>query len=844
MAYLQPRTNPVPLPRWLVGIILVLITGFHVVGGLHWIHQNVVFLGHDATKYLQVSIQTNQVLTPLSPQSIFQALTLDSYRPPAIFFWIQPYYTLFGVSADSAQLANIVLLALTILFTYLLGARVASQGVGIFAALLVGLLPMMIAMSRLLYTEMLLTAMVTLNLVALLGSQGFTKRGWVLLWGASLGFGLLAKWTLPLYIGLPVLWCMWKADLWSMQWAALRRLRLDWRAAVLAMVVAGVLSGLWFLPNRRTAETLVMGWWLWPGWWAMMTGLLYLAGLMRRRASPLIYAWTAILLGVLIASIWYLPHIEVFAHLLALDEERGQPDASPLSLGNLWRYVDYFYWTHLGPLAFWVIIPSAIAAGVAGWRRLRTPGAPVTMLGLAMLSALLGLTVIAQSNTRNLLPLLPAFAILLALALQHHAGIWRWGLGAIWVAVLVVQWSLFTFDVLYPGYAQTQGLWARSYYLASPSRGLTDPAYWIGPDLLQRLGVKTDVAQRLALLVNTEQIHRGVFNNLLVLESVRRDEQTGVPIQIIDITEDIADPWFRLLIAQWALLKDGDNRNVEGSSFAFVQQLLAGDPLFAHLYHEVHRYPLPDGEIATLYHRRVGPGEPGTQYALLDESRVVADAVRNAWSEHATLVYGTNNLAVYVGLHGLPTQPLVMLEDRDSQPKAVEAALNNQFGTLLIVEDAPSRERLGWLNQQAYHALAIGSDFVGLDIYGRPSQPLIEWPHQVEWPDLTLNALFSHDSVAPGQVLPVELTFASALDTTLKVSIRLVDDQGAVVASNDQGVNADVRLGLFVPPTTAPGEYRVLAILYDEATLAPIATSSGIEEVELLRIEIVPSRQP
>lgn len=833
-------------PRWSANTLIALIIALNFLGAWHWIRHNVVFLGHDATKYFQVSLQYSQILSRLAPQSIFQALNLESYRPPALFLWIQPFYALFGVSADSAQLANIVLFVATIFFTYQLGARVASQGVGLFAATLVGLLPMMVAMSRLLYTEMMLTALVTLNLMALLASQGFARWGWSLVWGASLGLGLLAKWTAPLYIFLPVLWCVWRAGFGSMQWSALRRPHLEWRAIGVTVAAAGVASGLWFLPNRSAAETLLLGWWLWPGWWIIMAALFYQWWIVWRRPSPLAHLWAALLLGALIASIWYLPHIDVFANLWALDEERGQHGASPFSPGNFWRYAEYFYWRHLGLLAFWLIIPAAIVLGMLKWRRLRGWRTPSLILWLAVLSGCLSLAALAQSNTRNLVPLLPCLAVLLALSLRGYAGNWPWLLGGSWIVILLVQALLFTVDGLYPLYRKTEGLWAQSYYLASPARGLTDRAYWIGPDLLQRVGAGANVPQRLALFVNTEQIHRGVLNNLLMLERLHRrgQEAAMIAITVNDITEEIENPWFPLLTAQWALLKDGDNRELEGSSRPFAQQLLAGDPLFTHLYREVHRYPLPNGETATLYHRTVGPGLPWTQYALLDESRAIADAARNAWSDHATLVYATNGLAVYVGLHGLPTERLVMLEDSTSQPVEAGAALAPHVGALLVVADAQAAERLRWLDEHAYHALALGSDFVGLDIYGRPSQPLREWPRLVAWPGLTLTALFSHDRVAPGQVLPVELTFAGEMDADQKVSIRLVDGQGAVVASNDQPVRPHVRLGLFAPPSTPPGEHRVLAILYHEPTLAAIATATGMDEIELLRIEVAPPGQP
>ena len=69
---------------------------------------------------------------------------------------------------------------------------------------------MVAAMARLFYTEMFLTAMVTLNLVALYRCRAFAGRGWSVVWGLSLGVGLLVKWTMPVYVALPLIWVLWQ----------------------------------------------------------------------------------------------------------------------------------------------------------------------------------------------------------------------------------------------------------------------------------------------------------------------------------------------------------------------------------------------------------------------------------------------------------------------------------------------------------------------------------------------------------------------------------------------------------------------------------------------------------
>ena len=78
-----------------------------------------------------------------------------------------------------------------------------------------------------------------------------------------------------------------------------------------------------------------------------------------------------------------------------------------------------------------------------------------------------------------------------------------------------------------------------------------------------------------------------------------------------------------------------------------------------------------------------------------------------------------------------------------------------------------------------------------------------------------------------------------------RVSVRLVDGAGTVAASADRDPAAGRRPttpwrpgeavldrhGLWVPPATPPGRYRLAVVLYDAATLAPAFTWSHLAEV-------------
>ncbi len=164
------------------------------------------------------------------------------------------------------------------------------------------------------------------------------------------------------------------------------------------------------------------------------------------------------------------------------------------------------------------------------------------------------------------------------------------------------------------------------------------------------------------------------------------------------MTEELANPWANILTSAWVLLKDGDNRDVEGPGRELSQQLLAGDPIFHALYAEVKRYPLPNGETVYLFHRKEHPfGYPQMQTDLLAATQPAAELIGRAWSPHATLVYGNNDLAFWVTLHGTPTAPARVLNEATADPAS---ALSGLTDTLLVVSAAASNSLVGVAGSQ------------------------------------------------------------------------------------------------------------------------------------------------
>lgn len=800
--------------------VLAAIVAVHMAGSVWWVQRNVVLLGHDATAYLGTTLEYAGFLTRLTPQSIFEAFTYPPYRTPGIYIAAQPFMRVFGTDMDGAQLLNVALLGAVVALTYALARRVTSRGAALFAAALVGFFPMMAAMARLYYTEIFLTAAVALALLALDRSDGFAQRRWALACGAALGVGLLVKWTMPIYVALPFLWVVLRARAWRRDGTPSTEAGATVRSVLLAAAIGLLGSALWFWPNRAALQALPPGDWSFVIWALLLGGLAFA---LLRPASRLGNVAAALLLAALVASLWYLPHADFATRLLSVDAERSQEAIGSLGSGNYWRYLRYIYRAHFGALAFWTFVPVVGAIWVWAVLRRRDIVALTAWLWLSLLSAFVVLSLLSQANERNLVPLLPVVAVLAAAGLWVAPPAIRWSAGAIWLAVLGLQWAVFTFDALGPLRAGQEGLWARSAYSAPPASAETDPAYWIGPRVLSEITAGNSEPPSLAMMVNSEQLHRGVLNYLAAAG--------GVAVEITDVTETRSQGWPDVFGSRWVLLKDGDNREVEGKGAALVERILSGDPLFDAFYAEAARYPLPNGETVTLFKRDVGPGHPKADPERVEEARVVADAIRAAWSDRATLVYATRDAAVWVGMHDPPAGRFVLL---DREP----GALAQQDGTVLLVLDAAGAGVQSELHTGWVQAVSAGGDRLWLEVWGRLPDALEEMTATGRWGETRLAETRSLPTVQPGDVLPVEMRFDGEVPSQWKVSLRLVDDAGAVLASNDLPLGERVLGGLLVPPQAAPGTATVALVVYEGDTLQPVADTEGREQTALFAVRL------
>ena len=92
---------------------------------------------------------------------------------------------------------------------------------------------------------------------------------------------------------------------------------------------------------------------------------------------------------------------------------------------------------------------------------------------------------------------------------------------------------------------------------------------------------------------------------------------------------------------------------------------------------------------------------------------------------------------------------------------------------------------------------------------------------ELDWGPVQLTEVEVQPVVEAGGAFLVDLDATGQVDGSLKISSRLVDEEGVVIAQADAVLTANMHVELPVPAETTPGAYQLHVVVYDPETLAP-----------------------
>lgn len=224
----------------------LLITAVVYASVLAWLKLDTSLPHWDMGRHLYHTLLYRQLWTDFfhGDKNIFGLVSMYFYYPPLVHNIGLLFQELFGFTRNVAVASNIVWILMLIFSAYGLGKGYFNRLTGMLAAIIVASSPMLIGQFREFQIDMPLTAIFALSFYLLNRTQKFTSRKYSLLFGLSVGLGMMTKWTFAFYILPPILFFII---------AGLVENKKEWKRVAVNILIAGasamIICGAWYLRN-------------------------------------------------------------------------------------------------------------------------------------------------------------------------------------------------------------------------------------------------------------------------------------------------------------------------------------------------------------------------------------------------------------------------------------------------------------------------------------------------------------------------------------------------------------------------------------------------------------------
>lgn len=830
---------------------------FHAINNWIWVVSNITLLGWDPLSHLAKTLIYNDILQHINVRTLFSALTWPWNRPPLPFLTTVPFYRLFGISTDVAQMSNCVYLAVLLSSVYGIGRILYDRKVGLFAAFLVSFYPILFGISRLYYVDYPLTSMTALSIYLLLKADGFHNRKWSLLLGVALGLGLLTKWPFISFIGAPLAYV-------TVRSGALSRLRdISWHDREASsstqrlltspwVHIAGalLLSLAWYLPNWDRLSGFLLGPWLIVASWMLLSGTFYFVS---RRPSQGANLLSAVMLGGTIASVWALPNIgfaQRFVRVVYGGVNLVSKELSLLDPAFYGRYVGAMVTEQLSPLYFSALL---LACFLLVWGALKRTSVRNAVRGMSdrawilVLWFVVPLLIYSFSQTwssRFDIGLLPAAALITAQGLMGLRINWlRSALISLFVICGIGQFVMLSYNGPYwisqrmvfsvPILGEMR-LLAHGRFIMPPSTEWTDARYWVGPQVLSSISEEMGGSAELGLLVNDIHLNADTLRYLTLLKFGE--------IEVRDLGREESGQYVYLQIfsSDYVLLSTDSSRLSDGAAEA-VRRVYESPQIFNQVFELREEYEFPDGQVLSLYGKRFPPADEQVQDCY---RHLVAGLEPILGERDAIILDPFRQVETFARFYdGYTPVYLLGQENLAEDTLSLERILAGHDRIYAIFRDddqgRPERSAEGWLNEHAFRTRDEWYGDVRLVLYAAPGDvhaPSIEHSLNTDLgDDITLvGHTLASDVVRPGAILRLTLFWEAGSEVAkdYAVFVHLLDDGGQLLAQRDgepvggsrpttAWITDDIvsdNHGLLIPESLAPGEYRLIVGMYLPAT--------------------------
>lgn len=188
-------------PCWL---LLALLFGFLITVTVVWVSVDRRPPMWDHANHLERAVTCKQILADPGRDRFREIMAISAFYPPLVPCAAGLLYLLVPVTPVTSQAIILGFLGVGLLAIFLLGRLLFDSQTGLLAALIFGTAPFVVFSSNNFQLDLPLASMVTLAILALVKSEGFSRRRWSWASGVILGLGLLTKPPFVAYV-LPAL---------------------------------------------------------------------------------------------------------------------------------------------------------------------------------------------------------------------------------------------------------------------------------------------------------------------------------------------------------------------------------------------------------------------------------------------------------------------------------------------------------------------------------------------------------------------------------------------------------------------------------------------------------------
>lgn len=232
---------------------------------LFWLSYNVTPPDWDEAGHVMTAMRHHNAIDNFIHQNDFSIKSwrhfagtlvgINSYVYPPLFHFTASFM-LFLTSDDpriSLAMANVLFSGILIFSLYKIGSKIHNEQTGLLSVLLILLYPIIFGLSRLVMIDFALIAMTALSIYFLLYSEEFHNKTYTVLFGISLGLGMLTKPTFLTFIIIPFIYVV-SVSVSKMLKSGIKTTQL--RAYLLrimtAVIIGIVVALLWYGPHAKS----------------------------------------------------------------------------------------------------------------------------------------------------------------------------------------------------------------------------------------------------------------------------------------------------------------------------------------------------------------------------------------------------------------------------------------------------------------------------------------------------------------------------------------------------------------------------------------------------------------